>query len=407
MPASKVFGQQDFGSFGFGAETNEMSAPKHIATDSDDRLYVADENNNRLLIFDNVGFAASNNARAGTILTGPAVNSGFGAIRGIFVSKITGEFWVTEVNQNRVLRFPKFDDLPFQQNGVSLTPDCTPARVCQIPSNSAVAVTQDAFGDLFVAEFTNRIAIYYPGLTAVNAANGIKGRPLAPGAIVMASRSGGRFADDVTVADPANWPMELNDIQVLVNDSPAPIRDVKIDELNFLMPMSAPPGGTVEVQVVRKSTGQILGAGPVAMDTASPALFTRNGFGIGQVVANNDDGSPNEPSHPLGRGKVISLFGTGQGFVPGAPPDGQAPAGPIPAPQALRVFMGSRYIEDSTDCKPATCIVYSGLAPGQVGVWQIDVKIPDFVAPGPLVPVVVLVRSISSSQQTTIAVSQQ
>jgi uncharacterized protein (TIGR03437 family) len=401
MAATKVFGQPDFSSFQAGAETNQMSAPKHIATDSDDRLYVADESNNRLLIFDNVSFAASANARAGTILTGPAPNAGFGGVRGIFVSKLTGEFWITEVNQNRVLRFPKFDDLPFQQNAANFN----------LASNAALAVTQDSFGDLYVAEFTNRIAIYFPGLTAMNAANVIKGRALAPGAIVNVSRQGGDFAADTTVADPANWPMELADTQVLVNDSPAPIRDVKPGEINFLMPMGTPTSGTVEVQIVRKSTGQILAAGQVDMAIASPALFTRNGFGTGQLVANNDDGSPNEPSHPLGRGKVISLFGTGQGFVPNAPPDGQAPSDPIAGPaQGLRVFMGSRFIEDSTDCKPNACIVFSGLAPGQVGVWQIDVKIPDFVAPGPLVQVVVQLRSISSSQPpqvTTIAVSQQ
>ncbi|HTL16535.1 MAG TPA: hypothetical protein VL793_04820 [Patescibacteria group bacterium] len=399
MSASKVFGQPDFFSFQSGSETNEMNSPKHIASDSDDRIYVADEGNNRLLIFDNVLFSAGNNARAGTILTGPTANGGFGAVRGVFVNKITGEFWVTEVNQNRVLRFPKFDDLPFQQNASNL----------QIGSNAGVAVTQDSFGDLFVAEFTNRIAIYYPGLTAMNAANVIKGRALAPGAIVTASQQGGTLVDDVVVGDPTNWPLELADTQILVNDSPAPIRDVKPFEINFLMPMSTPSSGSVEVQLVRKSTGQILGAGQVDMAPASPALFTRNGFGTGQLVANNDDGSANEPSHPLGRGKVISLFGTGLGFVPGAPPDGQAPGEPIAAPQAPRIFMGSRFIEQ-TDCKPDGCIVFSGLAPGQVGVWQIDVKIPDFVAPGPLVQVLVQLRSISSSQppqQTTIAVSQQ
>src|SRR5207249_3870469 len=75
MPASKVFGQPDYGSFAAGPDTNQMSAPKHIATESDDRLYVADEINARLMIFDNVGFSASNNARAGTILTGPTANS--------------------------------------------------------------------------------------------------------------------------------------------------------------------------------------------------------------------------------------------------------------------------------------------------------------------------------------------
>lgn len=392
MTASKVFGQPDFFSFASGSDTNQMNTPRHIATDTDDRLYVADENNNRLLIFDNVIFATGANSRASTVLTGPSQNSGFGAIRGLFVSRITGEIWTTEANIGRVLRFPKFDDLLFLQNASNF----------QLNSNAGVAVTQDSFGDVFVAEFFNRIAVYYPGLTATNAANNIQGRALSPGAIVTINRQGSVFTDTDTQGDPANWPADLADLQVLVNDSPAPIKSVQRDQLTFLMPMNMPTGGTVEVQVVRKSTGQILGAGQVDMAPVSPALFTRNGFGTGQLVANNDDGTPNEPSNPVARGKVISLFGTGQGYIAGAPPDGQAPSDQIPTPSLPRVFMGTRFVDDAN-------VVYSGLAPGQVGVWQIDVKVPDFVAPSPLVQVVVQLRSVSSSQPpqvTTIAVKQ-
>ena len=230
-----------------------------------------------------------------------------------------------------------------------------------------------------MGEFINRIAIYYPGLTAINAANSIKGRALAPGSIVTAQRQGSLFTDSTVTADQATWPAELADTQVLVNDSPAPIRDVKPDELNFLMPMSAPPGGSVEVQVVRKSTGQILGAGQVDMAPASPALFTRNGFGTGQLVANNDDGSANEPSHPISRGKVISIFGTGLGFVSTL----------LPTVRRLRSRFRRRNRECSWDRDSsktptasrmaASC--FQVLAPGQIGIWQIDVKVPDFVGP--------------------------
>src|SRR6266566_2751375 len=372
--ASKVFGQPDFASFAAGTDTNQLSGPKHIATDSDDRLYVMDEANNRLLIFDGTPAASATNARAATVLTGPSPGNGFFQPRGVFVSQLTGEIWTTELNANRLLRFPKFDDLGFQQNASNF----------QIQSNAAVAIAQDTFGDLFVAEFTNRVAIYYPGLTAVNAANALQ-KALAPGAITTVNRQGAPFTDNNTDADPANWPMELADVQVMVANSPAPISTVKPDSLTFLMPMSTPTSGSVEVQVVRKSTGQILGAGQVDMAVASPALFTLNDFGVGQLRANNDDGLPNGPTHAIGRGKVISLFGTGQGYVPGAPPDGQAPSDPIQTDLKPRVLIGTQFVDPSF-------VMYSGLAPGQVGVWQIDVKIPDFVAP---------------AQMQTIAVSQQ
>src|SRR5262249_29106381 len=48
MVAAKIFGQPDFGSFQSGSDSNQFNMPRHIATDSDDRLYVADSGNNRL-----------------------------------------------------------------------------------------------------------------------------------------------------------------------------------------------------------------------------------------------------------------------------------------------------------------------------------------------------------------------
>ena len=57
--------------------------------------------------------------------------------------------------------------------------------------------------------------------------------------------------------------------------------------------------------------------------------------------------------------------------------------------------------------------VYSGLAPGQVGLWRIDIRIPMSVAPASNVLVVLQYRSILSNNErnpaqirTTIAVKQ-
>jgi uncharacterized protein (TIGR03437 family) len=392
MPAAKVFGQADFNSSAPGADTNQMSVPRHIATDSDDRLYVVDEQNGRVMIFDQVPFIG-NNARAGTILTGPTPGSNFNFPRGIFVSKLTGEIWITEANAGRLTRFPRFDNLIGAQNQSDFG----------ITSNFAVAVTEDAFGDLYVAEGTNRVAIYYPGFkTAVNAANYLSGRALAPGTIVYVEGQGAPFTDTNTDADPSGWPTVLADTQVLINNNPAPINHVYPDQLSFVMPMNAPTSGTVEMQVVRQSTGQILGVGPVDMAPASPALFTLNSNGTGQLLATNDDGMQNQPGHPISRGHVISLFGTGPGVISNAPPDGQPPSDKVSTDNMPDVWIEPAFVN------PAN-IMYSGLAPGMIGVWQIDFKIPDSTVPGNTVQVFVRVKSIASSQapqKTTIAVTQ-
>jgi uncharacterized protein (TIGR03437 family) len=42
-------------------------------------------------------------------------------------------------------------------------------------------------------------------------------------------------------------------------------------------------------------------------------------------------------------------------------------------------------------------VLYSGLAPGNVGLWQINVKIPNLVAPADAVPVAILHKGIPST----------
>ena len=393
MPASKVFGQTDFSSFTQGTDTNQLNAPKHIATDPDDRLYVADQGNNRVLIYDQVPFAGASNARAGTVLTGPTQNSAFNNPLGIFVNNTTGEIWVTEALVGRITRFPRFDNLQGSQNQSDF----------QISSIQGVAVTQDAFDNLFVAEASNRIAIYFPGLTAANAANNIPGRALAPVTVAIAHSQGYHFISTAdTQADSSGWPTVLADTQVLINNNPAPIQSVMQDQITFLMPSTAPTTGSVEVQVTHPSTGQTVAISQVDTAPVSPGLFTLNSVGTGQLMALNDDGTANQPSNQISRGHVVSIFGTGLGVVPGAPPDGQPPSDAVPASQNPDVWIEPAFVD------PAN-VVFSGLAPGMIGVWRIDFKVPDTTAPGNQVPVFIRMRSITSAttgQVTTIAVKQ-
>jgi uncharacterized protein (TIGR03437 family) len=89
------------------------------------------------------------------------------------------------------------------------------------------------------------------------------------------------------------------------------------------------------------------------------------------------------------RGDYIELFGTGQGFVANAPPDGQAATGPVPTAVNPQILLGGAYV-------PSANITYSGLAPTLVGVWQINFQVPTTVTAGNDVPIVVIMNSIPS-----------
>jgi uncharacterized protein (TIGR03437 family) len=51
------------------------------------------------------------------------------------------------------------------------------------------------------------------------------------------------------------------------------------------------------------------------------------------------------------------------------------------------------FAEFNGDGSPVNHIYYSGLAPGLVGVWQIDFKIPTLASPGGQVPLAVCASS--------------
>ncbi|MGH9658519.1 MAG: IPT/TIG domain-containing protein, partial [Bryobacteraceae bacterium] len=396
MSAGRVFGQADYNALQSGTGQNRLSSPRHIAVDSDDRLYVADAGNNRIMIFDRATAAGgANGPTAGTVLTTGQENSGLSSPRGVYVNPVTGEIWVSEGTQNRVMRYPRFADLGPGRNFANFT---------LRPPGGVLAVTQDPLGNVLYLETSNRLAVHYPGFfELVNGASYIVGRPLAPGAIatVKPYDTGSRFSDRDVVTDTATWPLLLNDIQVLVGETPAPVHFVSAGQINFLVPMSAPQSGAIEVQVVKQSTGQILAAGPMQMAPASPALFTTTGR---QIAAINEDGTVNSVSDRVGRGKIIALFGTGQGFVNGAPRDGVPPTGAVETEERPRVNLAGSFI-------PEENILYSGLAPQLVGVWQINIKIPDTVLPSPAVPVILLYKSTFSSTTAantgTIAVKQE
>lgn len=431
MAAEKVFGQPDFFSRASGTADNRMNRPRHIAVDTFDRLYVCDEGNNRMQIFDSVG-AAGPDPRPAVILTSGGGFGPLGGPQGVAIGP-GDEIWVANTNRSQILRYPKFLDLL----AGGFVPDG--GFGSGAAGEAPVALTVDGFGNLLVAYSTNRIAIHYPAMAAVNGASYLP--RVAPNTIVSLFPLGGQFGNQTQnftdLPNPLPLPRELAGLQVLVNDQPAPLYFVSPGQINFLMPMNSPTSGVLDVLVTERATGRVVAsacdarqvaAGRFACidrlrsDVASPALFAGPGFstGTGQVAALNrrsSDGSyynldssgrpiPNGPQNAVSRGDIVEIFATGTGFVPNAPPDGQPATGQVPTPERPQVLVGTRFLSDSD-------ILYSGLAPGLVGVWQLNVRIPDWVAPSNTVPLVVVYKSIPSNNPqnpgqivTTIAVRQ-
>jgi uncharacterized protein (TIGR03437 family) len=248
--------------------------------------------------------------------------------------------------------------------------------------------------------------IYYPGLSAVNADNywGLKTNPpfpLAPGLITAAYSTGnqGQFntgaATSTASATSLPLPTQLNGIKVMVNNIAAPLFFVGTnlgsnpDQINFVVPSGAPQSGTADVQVIEVATGRVLGDTTVVMSAVSPGIFTQNASGSGAGVIANQDGTLNTATNPAKSGSVVTIYMTGQGYISGMPPDGTVSNAALWTPYIPLVYVGGQ------NFVPNENILYSGLAPTLVGVWQINVKLPQDVISLPASPVQVVVQADS------------
>ncbi|MDP9170120.1 MAG: hypothetical protein M3N54_05855, partial [Acidobacteriota bacterium] len=276
------------------------------------------------------------------------------------------------------------------------------------PANAPLSAFLDVYGNLLVADGANRVLYFAPQVSVISAAN-YSSRPLTPGSIASIYP---QPTSNIVAAGTANFnstipvPTLLADTQVLVNGTPSPLFYVSPGQINFVLPNGLPTGGTADIQVVRQSTGQVYAGAEIGLASADPALFTTNTSGSGQVAAINFvDGSINSPLNPVARGQIIELYGTGIGPVANAPPDGQPPSGAAMAGDLPQIVIGS-----SPTFVPSSNVLYSGLAPGLVGVWQINLLVPADATVGSSVPIKVFEGSIPNTDpsnflgNTTIAI---
>jgi len=89
---------------------------------------------------------------------------------------------------------------------------------------------------------------------------------------------------------------------------------------------------------------------------ARPGLFTANSSGRGLAAALNEDGTVNSAANPAAKGAIVVLWGTGGGVEP------------LP----VKVFM------DGMECE----VLYAG---GKDGLWQLNVRVPEFAVNGRVV----------------------
>jgi uncharacterized protein (TIGR03437 family) len=207
---------------------------------------------------------------------------------------------------------------------------------------------------------------------------------LSPGMFV--SLYGSQLAANPVLAS-TPLPTTLGGVSVLVNGTAAPLDYVSATQINFVVPWEI-AGSEAEIAVVGATTSNTV---TVSIQTA-PQIFTVNQAGSGQgavlisgtpTIAAPTGAFPG--SRPAARGEYISIYAAGLGAVQNPPVDGAVAAGLSPTTTQPTVSVGcltsSKIL---TFCNAP--VQFSGLAPGFVGLYQVNVQIPADAMSGSVVP---------------------
>jgi uncharacterized protein (TIGR03437 family) len=124
----------------------------------------------------------------------------------------------------------------------------------------------------------------------------------------------------------------------------------------------------------------------VPVVAAAPGLFF---FGSGRAVVQNSDFSLNTPSNPAKLGSTIMAYLTGSGSVSPPVNDG------APAPSSPLVNVTSAY-SAAIGSAPAQ-VSFAGLAPGFVGLVQMNIVVPAGLAKGDYPLTVTIAGQVSNA----------
>jgi uncharacterized protein (TIGR03437 family) len=230
-----------------------------------------------------------------------------------------------------------------------------------------------------------------PGSAAPATVNGASfGSPISPGA--WATVFGDFSGVTPALATSLPYGTSLGGVQVQVNGAPAPLLAVSPTQINFQVP-SATTSGNAQISIL--VPGQDVANGIVPVVGSSPGIFLTDFLSLdrpGAVLT--QDNQLTDSTVRANRNEVIQIFATGAGPLTETPADGAlAPVSPweqtILTPT---VFIGN---EQAT-------VEFSGLAPGYVGVWQINALVPDVATVTGQISVVVVAPEGYASNAVTI-----
>jgi sugar lactone lactonase YvrE len=279
-------------------------------------------------------------------------------------------------------------DAPLSFKPVSSTPGLysatwtpqTAAAQVTVSEQAALTGLPAATTQLSGAVTPNTAPSLAPNATAL-LYNGQVGAALAPGSIV--SISGSNLASATVDATTTPLPTSLGGTSVTIGGIQAPLYYVEPTQILAQIPSELTPGQ--QYQVVVNVNGAVTPPQTIQIASVSPAVAANTD---GTVIAQHwDDGSLVTAANPAVPGEYLVLYLVGMGAVNNPVADGvAAPLSPLSTVTNTPVVtLGSTQ----------ATVLFAGLTPQSVGLYQIDIQMPSSSTGGNVV--------LSISQGSTVS----
>jgi uncharacterized protein (TIGR03437 family) len=216
---------------------------------------------------------------------------------------------------------------------------------------------------------------------------------LAPGS--FATLFGSSLATGVTDVTTLPLPTTAGNVSVTISGYGAPIFYVSPTQISFQIPWELQ--GQSQASVFVSTNGIASNTIDISLSKVAPALLSTNSQGTGQgAILVAGTATLADPSRPVNRTEAISIFAIGLGPVTNVPPSGNT--------NPLSVLSDTIGIPTVTVGGTPGMVQFSGLAPGLVGVYQVNVQMPLNAPVGNAVPVVM---TLDGNQSNTVTIAVQ
>ena len=375
------------------AVTTQLNNPVSVATDALGSVYIADSGNNRIVKVTSGGttsvFATINGPQA--VAVDPSGNVLVADPTQIWTITPAGaaSAMITGLNAPTGLAIASDGSLLIAEPGANLILQWASGSLNTIAGTGMAGFSGDG-GSAFSAQLNGPagIGIGANGVFWIADSGNNRVRSLTP--IAETSQTAPTATISVVnAASLAVGPIAAGEIitvfgsgfnatqtKLLFDGAAATLFYTSARQINALAPATLPANSTSMLSVVVNGITVAESSTPVT--SAAPGIFTTGG-GTGQAAAvNYPDGTLNSASNPALRGSIVSFYATGQGSSSGT----------------VTLSVGGYQAQ----------LWYAGPAPGLLGLMQINAQIPGgFLGPG-IQPVVLSIGGAASQAGVTIAI---